>query len=172
MVTIDGASYSVPSRWNGLRIEAAVGARDIVFRHDGEQYRCSREQRGGRKVLYRHYLDELRRKPQAVRQVAPELLEELGPKYRKFWGLLVSTHGVKEASRLFAKVLAVLCEHDSDEVAEAIEAALKAGRFDLTRLRVRKEEVAPIKVPEALAGYQVQSAKAADFDVLLMEAGS
>ena len=33
---------------------------------------------GTRQVFYRHYLPELARKPNAVRQVAPELMAELG----------------------------------------------------------------------------------------------
>jgi hypothetical protein len=33
---------------------------------------------GGRRVLYRHYLPELARKPKAVRQLAPELAAKLG----------------------------------------------------------------------------------------------
>lgn len=170
MVRIEGAGYSVPSRWNGLRVEAFVGVRDIVFRHAGDEYRCARVERGGRKVRYRHYLDELRRKPQAVRQVAPELLEELGPRYQRLWELLVHTHGVREAARVFAKLLAVLCEYDSEELVDAIEKAMQAGRFDLSALRLEPKETPVIEVPKSLAQYQVESARAADFDVLLQEA--
>ena len=45
-----------------------------------------RQRFGGRRVSYRHYLGELSRKPQALRQVAPELLAELGEPYGRLWG--------------------------------------------------------------------------------------
>ena len=43
---------------------------------------------GGRRVDYRHYLGELARKPQAVRQVAPELVAALGEPFGRLWARL------------------------------------------------------------------------------------
>ena len=115
--------------------------------------------------------EELSRKPQAVRQVAPELLLELGPAYRKLWRMLELRHGALETARLFAKLLSVVTDHDSEEVAAALEEALTAGRFDLLGL-VERRPAAVIEVPETLRRHEVESARAADFDVLLQEAAS
>jgi len=168
-VQLDGATYSVPSRWNGLRVEARIGVVTIAFASEGEFYECKRQPHGGRLVRYQHFFDELSRKPQAVRQVAPELLEEMGPKYRKLWALLDAKYGAKETSRLFAKLLGVVVEHGTEEVVAAVEEALEAGRFDLLGLRLA-EQNSEVEVPVALAGYEIETARAADFDVLLQEA--
>ncbi|MDE2894186.1 MAG: hypothetical protein OXN87_02160 [Chloroflexota bacterium] len=49
----------------------------------GEQVSHPRVRFGGRRVRYRHYLAELSRKPQAVRQVDPELMSELGEPFAR-----------------------------------------------------------------------------------------
>ena len=126
----------------------------------------------GRKVVrYRHYLPELARKPQAVRQVAAELLAELGEPFGRLWRLLVDVHGPREAARVFARVLAVVVDHGRDRVAVAIEQALAADRLDLLSLAAVVSSPAPttIEVPASLAGYEVDSVRAADFDRLLVE---
>lgn len=170
-VQVQGATYSVPSRWKGLQIHARIGAQDLVFAGPNEEYRSPRVRPGQRRVRYAHYFEELSRKPQAVRQVAPELLEELGPAYRRLWQMLEAQHGAVETARLFAKLLSVVVAEGREQVANALEAALQAGRFDLLRLTERGAPT-EIAVPEALRSHQVERARAADFDVLLLEAAS
>ena len=170
-VQLGGATYSVPSRWKSLEIHALVGASEITFTCRDEEYRCDLVRPGQRLVRYAHYFEELSRKPQAVRQVAPELLAELGPAYRKLWRMLELRHGALETARLFAKLLSVVTDHGSEEVAAALEEALTAGRFDLLGL-VERRPAAVIEVPETLRRHEVESARAADFDVLLQEAAS
>ena len=87
-VEIEKARYSVPSGWARLEATAYVGVEDIRLVCRGEVEVVPRQRRGGRRVQYRHYLPELARKPQAVRQVAPELVEELGEPYGRLWSLL------------------------------------------------------------------------------------
>ena len=58
-----------------------MGVADIVLEWREERITVAKQPRGGRAVQYRHYLDELAKKPQAVRQVAPELMAELGEPY-------------------------------------------------------------------------------------------
>jgi len=65
---------------------------------------------GRRRVVYRHYLPELARMPQALRQVAPELLAELAEPWDRLWQLLAATHGQLKAARVLAKLLGVLEE--------------------------------------------------------------
>jgi hypothetical protein len=69
---------------------------------------------GRRRVVYRHYLPELARKPQAVRQVAPELLGELGEPWNRLWQLLAATLGQLETARILAKLLGALEEHGEE----------------------------------------------------------
>jgi len=174
LVRIDGATYSVPSPWARLEAKAYVGVEDIRIVCFGEETVLPKQRPRGREIRYRHYLRELGRKPQAVRQVAPELLAELGEPYGKLWELLVATHGEREGARVLAKVLAAIVDHGEDAVSRALEAALAAGASDLGVLPPsRALEVPPaVAVPGALAEHRVESGRAADYDWLLTGGGA
>jgi hypothetical protein len=82
----------VPSRWVGLDLVVRIGATSVtIIGHEGTLIQHPRKRFGQRAIDYRHYLSELARKPQAVRQVLPDLLRDLG-----------------DPARLFAKVLGQL----------------------------------------------------------------
>ncbi len=102
-VLIEGAWYSVPSRWAGLAATAYIGVEDgrIVCR-EGEVTH-PRQGFGTRSIRYRYYLSELARKPQAVRQVAPELVAELGEPYGRLWSLLLETYSELDAAAIYLK---------------------------------------------------------------------
>jgi len=171
-VRIEGATYSVPSHWASLRATAYVGVEDVRIHCSGQSETYPKERKGAKKIRYRHYLSELARKPQAVRQVAPELVRELGEPYGRLWEMLVERYGAKEASRVLTRILGALVDHGEGAVAGALEAALSNGRCDLLSLSERIHEPAErscaVEVPEALSGYSVESAKASDYDLLLL----
>jgi len=169
-VQVEGAAYSVPSRWAGLEVTAHVGVEDVRFVCRGEEVVRPRQRFGGKCIRYRDYLPELRRKPQAVRQVAPELVEELGEPFGRLWRFLEASHGPREAARVLARVVGAMEDHGEEAVREALVAALDADRADLLALACRLTRRGPVQVavPAALAGYEVESARAADYDVLLM----
>ena len=104
-VTVQGAVYSTPTTWARLDAMAYIGVEDILLVCRGEAHRHALQPKGGRSIQYRHYLPELARKPQAVRQVAPELLTELGEPYGRLWTLLEATHGQMKAARCLSSVL-------------------------------------------------------------------
>jgi hypothetical protein len=145
-----------------------VGVEDVRLVCRGEVEVVPRQRRGGRCVQYRHYLPELAKKPQAVRQVAPELVAELGEPYQRLWSLLESRYGPQEAARVLARVLGAMVDHGSQAVAEALDAALQAGRCDLLSLssRLQKTDLT-VEVPVALQGYEVEAGSPADYDLLL-----
>ena len=114
LVRVEGAWYSTPSRWARLRATAFIGVEEIRLVCMGESVIHPRVAFGRRRVVYRHYLPELARKPQALRQVAPELLAELGEPWGSLWQLLAATHGQLEAARILAKLLGTLCQSSSE----------------------------------------------------------
>lgn len=83
LIRVEGAWYSAPSRWARLRATAYIGVERVRLVCMDESVIHPRVG-FGRRVVYRHYLPELARKPQAVRQVAPELLAELGEPWEPF----------------------------------------------------------------------------------------
>jgi len=135
---------------------------------------------GGKRIEYRDYLRELSHKPQAVRQVTPELVAELGEPYRRLWILLEQTHGPRQAGRVLAGVLGAIHDHGEGAVTPALEEALAAGAFaadgaaNLLRL-IRHLPSQPVLadnvVPLNRRGPQIESGRAADYDVLLAGGG-
>lgn len=170
MVRLEGAWYSVPERWAGLTVTAWVGVSEVAFHCRSEQVHHPRERFGARRVRYRHYLGELSRKPQALRQVASELVEELGGPYAELWTLLETERGGHEAARALARLLQAAAEYGEELVREALEAGLAEGGFDELALRrslAAVQETGEVTVPERLRGYRVERASAADYDRLL-----
>lgn len=170
LVQVDGGTYSVWSSWAGLDVTAYVGVDKVVLVRGSERVEHPRVRFGQRSVDYRHYLPELARKPQALRQVAHELLPRLSEPYARAWSHLVDEHGPKQAARLFATVLKATLERGESEVATILERALAAGEPLQLALRPQPSPVnaiAPEALPAALRDVQVPSASAADFDALL-----
>jgi len=180
-VKVAGAIYSLPERWARLEAEAWIGARDIRFCCRGEETLRPRQLPGGKRIEYRDYLRELSRKPQAVRQVAPELVAELGEPYRRLWMLLEQAHGGRHAGRILAGVLGAIHDHGEATVTVALKEALAAGTFAadgaenllaLTRQLPPRPVLADTGVPQALRAVQVEAGCAADYDLLLVAGGA
>lgn len=166
MITVSGARYSVPSRWAGLQAAVWLGVDDLVVRCLGEETTLTRVRAGKRLVVYRHYLRELERKPQAVRQVAPLLMRELGEPYVRLWSRFEDRYGGREAGRIMARVLGAVLDHGPEDVGRALEAMLTGDQESLLGL-IEHRPAPRVSVPASLACYEVSSGCAADYDVLL-----
>lgn len=165
LARVDGTEYSLPSHWNQLEATAYVGVEDIRFVCYGEETTRKRT-RKRRAVHYPDYLRELAKKPQALRQVAPELLAEMDESYRRLHGMLLAKHGELEAARVLAKLLGCVHREGEQALAEALTAALAKER----KQPVRPAPATPrqeVTVPPRLAAIQVTAAKASDYDALL-----
>jgi transposase len=169
-VQIEGAIYSVPSHWARLEATAWVGVEQVRLICLGQDVSYPKQKPGRRLVKYRHYLPELARKPQAVRQVATQLIHELGPPYGTLWELLVQTYGPREAARVLARILGAIVQHGEAAVRDALQQAIDGGRCDLLALSPLLHPSAttgPIRVPDSLSHYEIESSRASDYDWLL-----
>jgi transposase len=170
LVSVEGAYYSVPCTWAGLDVTAHVGADNVAVVGPGGTVHHARKRFGERSVDYRHYVRELAKKPQAVRQVAAELVHDLGPPFGAAWRSLVDAHGPKQAARIFAKVLAYVETRGAEAVAATLEAALDQSESLLLALAppmTPEHIVANEALPSSLRAVQVVAASAADYDALL-----
>jgi len=170
LVKIEGAAYSVPCEWAGLELTAHIGAAEVEIVGPTGKETYPRLRFGQRAIRYRHYLRELGRKPQALRQVADELIVELGEPFATAWRLLVDEQGPKQAARAFAQVLQGLERHGQQTVAQRLSAALDRGEplhLALLQPPPREVTVAEESLPAGLQGIEVATASAADFDALL-----
>jgi len=165
LVKLDGAVYSVPCIHAGLDVTVHAGVFDVeIVCPDGEKIVHRRQPFGGRSVLYRHYLRELRNKPQAVRQVADVLVNELGEPFVELWRDLIDEHGEKEGARRLAKVIGAVDDHGVDVVAARLRQPNERGRLlSLAKPAARST----IPVPAALAHHVVEKSDVAAYDALL-----
>ena len=111
-------------------------------------------------------LSELARKPQAVRQVLPDLLRDLGAPFPAIWDQLHGAHGPRDAARLFAKVLGQLDTHGAEVVVPALTVALARGTpllLALTPVPAR-DGLTRDAVPALLRDLDIPSGCAADYD--------
>jgi hypothetical protein len=170
LVRVEGAYYSVPSRWAGLDLIVRVGAtRVTIVGKDGTRIVHPRKRFGQRSIDYRHYVPELARKPQAVRQVLPDLLRDLGAPFPAVWDHLQAAHGPREAARLFAKILGELETRGAADVVPTLEAALASGTPLIVARRVASATASGVGVPPPLRDLDVPSGCAADYDAWLTE---
>jgi transposase len=169
LVKVEGAVYSVPCEWAGLDVTVHVGATEVEIVGPSGREVHPRLRFGQRSVRYRHYVRELSRKPQALRQVADELLAELGEPFASAWRLLVDEQGPKQAARAFAQLLKGLEHHGERAVAARLSAALERGEpLHLALVQPAAEvTVALDGLPAALRDIEVAAASVADFDTLL-----
>ena len=155
------------TRWAGLDLVVRVGASLVtIVGRDGTCVHHPRKRFGERSIDYRHYLAELARKPQAVRQVLPDLLRDLGAPFPAIWDQLHGAHGPRDAARLFAKVLGQLEVHGAAVVVPALTAALARGTPLLLAIPPAPAalDLAPHAVPARLRDIAVPSGCAADYD--------
>jgi hypothetical protein len=107
-----------------------------------------------------------------VRQVAPELVAELGEPYGQLWKLLVARHGPAEGARVLARIVGVIVDRGESEVAAALSRAMAQQRCDLLDLPAPPCPTPQcIAVPPALATYAIETARASDYDWLLQQGG-
>lgn len=168
IVRLEGAVYSVPSRWAGLDLVVRMGATTVtIVGKDGTRVQHPRKRFGERSIDYRHYLPELARKPQAVRQVLPDLLRDLGAPFPAVWDQLHAAHDPREAARLFAKILGELETRGATDVVPMLEAALATGTPLVVGRRGPAAAAARVDVPPPLRDLDVASGCAADYDTWL-----
>jgi len=131
---------------------------------EGRRILHPRRRFGQRSIDYRHYLSELARKPQAVRQVLPDLLRDLGQPFPAIWNQFHGAHGPRDAARLFAKVLGQLDLYGAAIVVPALAAALAAGTPLLLALT-------PARSPDQVPPEAV-TAPLRDIEIIVVDDGS
>lgn len=170
MIRVHGAEYSVPSRWARLEATAYVGVNDVLVCCMGDCLVLPKKAKGKRLVQYTHYMEPLGKKPQALRQVAPELVQELGQAHGRLWELLCQALDERDAARTLAKVLRAVSLVGAERMESVLAESLAQQGFcpmDLSR-RLEAEAASlsgGARVPETLKSHRVEKAdlKAYDF---------
>lgn len=170
LVRLDGGVYSAPCTWAGLEVTAYVGPHTVEIVGPDDRIEHDRVHFGERSIRYRHYLPELARKPQAVRQIAHRLVPELGEPFVTLWRRLRDEYEPREAARRLAHVLGAIVRLGEPRVAIEIGRAVVHGTplaLALADIAAPPPTLAPDRLPPSVAGIEVLAASAADYDALL-----
>lgn len=182
LVTLRQNRYSVPIGLTGLRVRAAVSAREIVV-HDGACVARHERLRGRFAVsaALEHYLELLRRKPGALAgSLALHQERERGrwpETFDSLWRALAERHGSSEAARQMVEVLVLCRELGAARVELAARGALSAGALEGGAVAVlarqnERERPAPLAgLSERLAGAGQPEPSLSSYDALLGRSG-
>jgi transposase len=136
LVTVRQNQYSLPVRLAGLRVAATVGAREIVFHHDGREVARHERLHGkfGTSARLDHYLELLAVKPGALaRSLALRQERERGAWpdcFDQLWRAIESRVGASQAAGQMVDVLVLCRELGPAPVELAVRGALAAGAHD------------------------------------------
>lgn len=171
LVKVKGGHYSVWSQWADMTLTAYAGVDYVEVRGpDMPPVVHARVGFGRRSIDYRHYLPVLAKKPQALRQVADELMPRLDARFQRAWAHLVDLHGPKQAARVMAQVLKAAVAEGEDVVATRLERALLSGEALQLAVRPPATAAPPLNdeaLPASLRNVDVATSRASDFDALL-----
>jgi hypothetical protein len=136
LATVRQNQYSLPVRLAGLRVAARIGAREIVFHHDGREVARHERLHGkfGSSAQLDHYLELLALKPGALaRSLALRQERERGAWpdcFDQLWRGIQERVGASEAARQMVDVLLLCRELPAPQVELAVRGALTAGALD------------------------------------------
>jgi hypothetical protein len=136
LATVRQNQYSLPVRLAGLRVAARIGAREIVFMHDGQEVARHERLHGrfGTSAQLDHYLELLKIKPGALaRSLALRQERERGKWpdcFDELWHGIAERVGASEAAKQMVDVLMLCRELPAAQVELAVRGALAAGAHD------------------------------------------
>ena len=185
LATIRQNRYSVPVALAGLRVQASVGAREIVISHGGREVARHPRLQGRFQTAARldHYLELLRVKPGALKGSLPLRQERdrgAWPScFDQLWREIEQRYGASEAARQMIEVCLLCRELGPDQVELAVQGALIAGAHDgraVALLARRSERPSQLPLFELPARLQTTSSRPAptlgEYDTLLSRGAS
>jgi hypothetical protein len=163
--TLRDVLYSAPSRLIGHRLKVRLYSDRLeCFLSGALVLRLARGARRARVIDYRHFVDALKRKPQAFKGLL--FRDALFPReaYRRMWEQLDLRLSRRQACQTIVALLE-MAAHDGVEgvLAQRLDALLAAG--ELPDLRKLREEFAPSKTEIPLITVVMPTARS--YDALL-----
>jgi hypothetical protein len=157
-VSMNGATYSVPSRFIGQKLKALVDDQEVCIYYGRHLVaRAPRRESGSRCINYRHIIFHLLRKPGAFRNY--QFREELFPRtvFRRAYDALLA-HDDEKADKEYLRILNTAALDGEDKVASVLEQLLVAELIPnserVSRLCKDTTEIPSVHVTKpSLTGY-------------------
>jgi len=179
LATVRQNQYSLPVGLAGSRVAARIGAREIVFSHDGKVVARHQRllERFGISAQLDRYLELLAVKPGALaRSLALRQEREQGRwpgSFDQLWQQIEGKVGASEAARQLVDVLMLCRELGVERVELAVRGALTAGAHDgravqILARRAERPAVVPLDgLAERLAVSERPTPGLSEYDQLL-----
>ncbi len=165
LITVRQNRYSVPVALAGLRVDARIGASEIIISHRDRQVARHERLHGrfGTSAQLDHYLELLARKPGGLERSLPLAQErERGAWpacFDELWTELRERYGASEAARQMVDVLLLAREHGPGRVELAVRGTLAAGAIDGRAVAVLARRTGtPDRPPTPLIGLDARLA--------------
>jgi transposase len=131
LITLDNGQYSVPEKFVGAYVRVALTAFEMEVIKDEEVItHHKRLHQKGASLQLEHYLDQLYRKPHAVKHCKAIRNEQFHPKLQEVWDRLLDRYGVSKGNREFITILQQRRVCDESMLIEAIEKTLQCGSIE------------------------------------------
>ena len=151
LVTIDNHQYSVPEKFVGSHIRAAVTISEIEIFKDEDLVALHQRQYGKEDSLkLDHYLDQLLYKPAAFSYAKAVSQHTFDPILLEIWNRLSEKHGKKEGNKQFTSILLLRRTCNQEELLKGVEQALNYGAIEYAavELMIRQAEVSSANIDE------------------------
>lgn len=133
LVTVDHHQYSVPEKFVGCRVRAALTWDKVELIKDGETIEAQRRLYGSEDgLVLDHYLDQLRRKPGAFSYTKALKNNEFDPELLKMKSRLEDKYGGSKANRQFVDLLLLQRRWSKKDLIQGVKRALDLGAIDVS----------------------------------------
>lgn len=131
LITLDNSQYSVPEKYVGTSVRVALTAFEVEVLKEEEVIACHKRQyQKGGSLSLEHYLDQLYRKPHAVKHSKVIRNEQFHPKLQEIWDRLLDRYGVSKGNREFITILQQRRICDESILIEAVLKTLQCGSIE------------------------------------------
>lgn len=161
-VSLNGATYSVPSRFIGQKLKALVDDQEVrIYFGKHLVLNAPRRESGSRCINYRHIIFHLLRKPGAFRNY--QFREELFPRtvFRRAYDALLAQDD-ERADKEYLRILNTAALEGEEKVASALEHLLTSNILPSSE-RVSRLTKNPKEIPQV----HVAAPNLSDYDALL-----
>lgn len=157
LITIDNHQYSVPEKFVGCSMRAAVTIFEIEVFKDSETITNHLRQYGNKDTLQLdHFLDQLLKKPAAFSYAKVVAQNSFHPQLIEMKKRLSEKYGNKEATRQFVSILMLRRQWSQEDLLAGVKKALEWGAVDYAAVEtiIRQHQISePITDNEKVQSF-------------------
>ena len=168
LVTVDHHQYSVPEKFVGCTIRAAITWEKVELITEGEIIAVHQRLYGAEDgLVLDHYLDQLRRKPRAFSYAKASKKAQFDPEFLEMRSRLSDKYGSSKANRQFVDLLLLQRSWNKKELLRGVQKALELGAIDVSAVEtiLRQKDLSHSKSQEEMEDLMPINSMKWDFNL-------